>query len=208
VLAPSELPELANASIPENWVKKKWGTYIVDLRQDVDSLWNNLKKSARKAIRTAREDGITVRRMRSLDELRAYYDFVRRCSPRYGKEAYGFADWERLWRLFRPTGVFETFLAEKSDKPLAGLSVWGYGGNISEFGSYQSEESFREKLYGNDLIKWEVISWGVRNGQRTFDLAGVNPEPQSPKEQGIRQFKEKWGGRYQEYVVVSWNRKE
>jgi hypothetical protein len=75
-LTPSELPKLANASVPESWAKKEWGTYIVDLRQDVDTLWNNLKKSARKAIRTARDDGITVRRMRSLEDLRAYYDFV------------------------------------------------------------------------------------------------------------------------------------
>jgi hypothetical protein len=202
-IAPSELPDSAKASIPAHWNRKQWATFVVDLHQDDESLWRNLKKTARKAIRTAREDGIVVRQINSLAELRDYYDFVCQCSPRYGKRIYGFIDLETMWRHFRPHAVFETFVAEKGAEPLAGLSVWGYNGLISELGSFQSERSFLEKLYGSDLIKWEVLQWGSRKGHRAFDLASVNPDPRTPKEQGIRQFKEKWGGEYRPYWIVS-----
>jgi len=203
-IAPSELPDSAKASIPVHWESKQWATFVVDLQQDEESLWRNLKKTARKAIRDARESGIVVRQINSLEELRDYYQFVCQRNPRYGKRTYGFTDLETMWRHFRPNAVFETFVAEKGGEPLAGLSVWGYNRLISELGSFQSEKSFLEKLYGSDLIKWEVLRWGSRKGCRAFDLAGVSPEPRTPKEQGIRQFKEKWGGGYRPYWIVSW----
>ncbi|MBN2290313.1 MAG: hypothetical protein JXQ83_13345, partial [Candidatus Glassbacteria bacterium] len=38
----------------------KAATFLVDLRPDEDTLWRNLKQSARKAVRHGREQGITV----------------------------------------------------------------------------------------------------------------------------------------------------
>ena len=116
---------------------------------------------------------------------------------------YGFLDFETMWRHFRPNAVFETFVAEKSNVPIAGLSVWGYNGIIAELGSFQSEKGFVEKLYGSDLIKWEVLRWGSEQGYRAFDLAGISPKPQDAKERGIRQFKEKWGGQLKAYYTAS-----
>ncbi len=203
-IGPSEMPILVRASIPRHWENKQWATFIIDLRQSEDDLGKNLKKTARKAIHRAQEDGIVVRRISSLEDLRSYFDFACQCATRYGKKMYDFVDFETMWRHFRPHAIFETFVAEKDREPLAGLSIWGYNGIISELGSFQSERSFREKLYGSDLIKWEVMRWGLQQGYRTYDLAGVNPEPKTPKEQGIRQFKEKWGGQYQPYCIVSW----
>ena len=202
-VGPSEIPAFANASLPDRWQKTEWATLIVDLHQSEQALWNNLKKSARKAIRDAQQNGLTVRRINSLEDLRVYYDFACECARRYGKKMYGFLDFETMWRHFRTKAVFETFVAEKSNVPIAGLSVWGYNGIIAELGSFQSERGFAEKLYGSDLIKWEVLRWGSEQGYRAFDLAGISPEPQDAKERGIRQFKEKWGGQLKTYYAVS-----
>lgn len=206
-VAPSEIPISPGVSIPADWERGHWATFLVDLQQSEDALWRKLKKTARKAIRDAQKNGIVVRQISSLEDLRAYHDFARKCALRYRKRLHDFVDFETMWRHFRSNAIFETFVAEKDGVRLAGLSVWGYHGIISELGSFQSEQSFNEKLYGSDLIKWEVLRWGSRQGYRVFDLAGVNPEPQSPKERGIRQFKEKWGGRYQPYWIVSLKRR-
>ena len=199
----SEAPGQAQGVLPVAWLAKPWATYYVDLQPSEEALWQNLKKSARKAIRRAQSDGISVRVIASVEELRDYYTLACRWAERYGKHMYGFVDFETMWRHFHVQGVFETFVAEKDGEPLAGLSVWGYNGLIGELGAFQSERSFEENLYGPDLIKWEALKWGAQQGHRFFDLAGVSPEPQTPKEQGIRQFKEKWGGQYSEYVLVS-----
>jgi len=202
-IGPSEIPTLAAALLPSEWQRTEWATFIVDLQQSEQALWRNLKKTARKAIRSARENGLLVRQILSLEDLRAYYDFAARCALRYGKNMHGFVDYETMWRYLRPNAIFETFVAEKEGTLIAGLSVWGFNGIIAELGSFQSERGFTEKLYGSDLIKWEVLRWGSQQGCRAFDLAGVSPKPQTAKEQGIRQFKEKWGGLFQSYYTVS-----
>ena len=35
-----------------------------------------------------------------------------------------------------------------------------------------------------------------------YDFAGVSPNPESKKEEGIRFFKGKWGGEYVEYQCL------
>ena len=53
-----------------------------------------------------------------------------------------------------------------------------------------------------DLLKWEVIQWGRRQGYGSYDLAGVNLSPDaSDKEKQIARHKLKWGG-----VPVSFSR--
>lgn len=201
----SPLPASIMNSLPAGWLRSEWATIVVDLRKNEEDLWRDLKKTARKAVRRARDDGIRVRKIESLDELRSYSEFASRCAARYGKKVY-LVDFELSWDQLKPHAIYETFVAEMDSEPIAGLSVWGYNGIISEFGSFQSELSYSQKLYGADLIKWEVILWAAKQGCRYYDLAGVSPHPKTEKEAGIRQFKEKWGGEYRPYALVSQRR--
>jgi lipid II:glycine glycyltransferase (peptidoglycan interpeptide bridge formation enzyme) len=58
-------------------------------------------------------------------------------------------------------------------------------------------------LFGPDLLKWSIMQWACEQGNVSFDLGGVNPEPVDEKELNIRRFKEKWSGAYSEYLLVS-----
>lgn len=187
---------------PPGWCLRPWATLVVDTASDRDVIEARLKRSARKAIRKAERDGLSVRRIESLRQLQEYYRFAAQCARRYRKRMYGFRDFESMWQDIRPSGVFETFVAEKDGEMLAGLSIWGFASSAGELGSFQSERSYQEKLYGPDLVKWHAICWAHGAGLRRFDLAGVNPSPTSRKEAQIRQFKEKWGGEYIEYLTV------
>ncbi len=148
-------------------------------------------------------DKISVRKIETLDELRAYYDFVEECSKRYGKKVYGFDDFGTMWKYLRGAGTFETFVAEHDGKMIAGLSVWGSNGKLCEIGSFQSQDAYERKLFGPDLLKWTIMQWACEQDHVSFDLGGVNPEPVDEKELNIRRFKEKWGGEYSEYLIVS-----
>ena len=59
-----------------------------------------------------------------------------------------------------------------------------------------------ENLYSQDLIKWKIIEWGIENKMKYYDLAGFNPNPISKKEEGIIQFKKKWGGQIHQYYRI------
>ena len=194
---------LQHSTLPSNWSTRTWGTYRLDLRRSPEAIFRNFKSSAHKAIRRAERDQISVRQIETLDELRTYYRFAEECSQRYGKMLLGFDDFATMWKYLRPAGIFETFVAEHESKMIAGLSVWGAGGNICEIGSFQSQEAFEKKLFGPDLLKWRIIQWACERGYNSFDLGGVNPVPSDEKERNIRRFKEKWAGEYSEYLIVS-----
>lgn len=191
------------AALPPDWTMRTWGTFRVDLRSGTGILFEKFKQSARKGIRRAVRDNIVVRRIETLDELREYYVFVEECSERYGKKVHGFDDFGTMWKYLRGYGTFETFVAEHDGKMIAGLSVWGSNGNLCEIGSFQSQDAFERKLFGPDLLKWTIMQWACEQGHVSFDLGGVNPKPVDEKELNIRRFKEKWGGEYSEYLIVS-----
>ena len=193
---------LTDFLVNQGFEKKPWATLLVDLSPDEETLWKNLKHSAQKAIRKAKREGISVERIDTLDELYNYYStFFVQVTRRIAGRVFTFKQWASWWKHLRPHNGFEVFAAKHDGKYICGLNVWIFNGHLVEFGSVQSAYSFEHKLYGNDLIKWEIIRWGHQQGYRVYDLAGVAPEPSTSKERGIRQFKEKWGGRYVPYLT-------
>lgn len=186
------------------WSLNRHATLLVDLTPDEEQLWKNLKGSARKAVRRATgRDGIVVERIQTLDELREYYDFVVQCRRGMGLHTFSFDNLAIEWKHLRPLEAMEVFVAKWQGQLIAGLGIWAFNGILHEFTSVQSLESYEKKLYGNDAIKWEIIKWGHAQGARLYDLQGIAIQPANPKEAGVCQFKEKWGGQYVEYDTYS-----
>jgi hypothetical protein len=179
--------------------KKKWATYLVNLQQSMDSAWKNMEHSARKAINKALKDGILVERVKDEVQLRVIYDFNREEILKKGHRVYSYDNHRIMWKHLKKGNCVEQFVAYHEGRIIGSLGIWHYNGTLYEFASVQSEYAYENKLYGSDAIKWEIIKWGIQNGYRWYNLAGVNPEPKTPKEEGIRRFKEKWGGEYREY---------
>ena len=50
-------------------------------------------------------------------------------------------------------------------------------------------------LPAQDLLHWAAFQRHKNAGDRWFNLAGYSPAPINAKEDGIRRFKAKWGGR-------------
>jgi len=66
----------------------------------------------------------------------------------------------------------------------------------------RSKIDFEEKLYAQDLIKWKIIEWGVKNKMKYYNLVGFNPNPISQKEIGVKRYKEKWGGKTVYFWII------
>ena len=72
-----------------------------------------------------------------------------------------------------------------------------FNGVVTEITSATMTIAYELKITTQDLIHWEMMLEDKRMSCHTFDLAGVDPNPaQGSKEEGIRRFKEKRGGRY------------
>ena len=61
---------------------------------------------------------------------------------------------------------------------------------------------FSENFYSMDLIHWRIIEWGNKKNFKFYNLAGFNPNPASKKEEGIYQYKKKWGGKRYDYYNI------
>jgi len=63
----------------------------------------------------------------------------------------------------------------------------------------ESDLIMEKKLYSLDLLRWEIIEWGIKNNKNYYDLSGVEIKNRSAKEDGIFRKKRKWGGSLIEY---------
>lgn len=94
---------------------------------------------------------------------------------------------------------------DKKQTTMAVLGMLIFNGVAREIASAIIPEAYKQKIPAQDLLHWELLLEAKRLKCHTFDLAGVSPNPVSPKEKGIRRFKEKWGGQYIEYYTYKKN---
>ncbi len=166
-------------------------TILIDLQKSEEELWRQLHRSARKTVSRAQREGVVVRQMNDMGELRHLYRSVASGRERLGLRTFGFRNWELMWEWLAPADAIQMFVAEAGGHVVACLGVWAFGRMIQEFASVRIEDNSP----GGDLLKWEVIQWGRRHGYASYDLAGVNISPEaSEKEQKIARYKLKWGG--------------
>ncbi len=178
---------------------KPWATFLIDLTQPLETLWQNVDKSARKLVNRTREDGVKVREAQDEPDLHRYLDAMNEGRRRNGVRPYEFRGTRAFFETFVKQGLGRILLAEKDGQTLATLGITHFNGYVNEWGAGQSDYALENKIYASDLIKWHIIEWGHENGMRYFDLTGVNPQPQTPKEQGIFRYKQKWGGQLVQY---------
>jgi len=179
--------------ILEQFNLKEWSTFLIDLSQDLDVLWENMNKSsARKNITRSKKKEIIVKEC-TYENLDDYYKLVKNVSDKSNSDL-KFEYIESTWTTLKKLG-YTVFLAYKQEKPISGLGISFFNSYLNEWGVGRSVLDYDRKLYSQDLLKWEIISWGKKNNFSYFDLTGANPVPNNDKEIGILQYKKKWGGK-------------
>ena len=188
-----KLPEL-------EFKKKQWSTYLIDLEKTKEELFENLSKhNARKNIERSIERGVAIEEItkKNIEEYFSLLNSARLSSGIKGQIEEFYDLWNNLGKL-----GFGGFLARKDGIPLGGLTFSSFNSYINEWGVARSQKDFNEKLYSQDLIKWKIIEWGLENKMKWYDLSGFNPNPTSKKEEGIMQYKKKWGGLKKDYWII------
>jgi lipid II:glycine glycyltransferase (peptidoglycan interpeptide bridge formation enzyme) len=182
---PLSKSEFANFTKPFDI--SQWGTFLIDLSIEKNSLWENLEKhSAKKNIERALKKGVIVKEI-TKNEL-PYYQQIRQETKPVSLNVL-----EQRWDFLHDIG-WTGFLAFYNDKPVGGIMISYFNGFVNEWGIARTEEDTSRKLYAQDLLKWNIIKWGNKKKYSFYDLTGVNPNPINDKEKGIFRYKQKWGG--------------
>jgi lipid II:glycine glycyltransferase (peptidoglycan interpeptide bridge formation enzyme) len=177
----------------------KLGSYLVNVTMSEEDLFKSFKPAARKCIKKCHRLDLQVTKMRTFEEFKTMYWKTYMNSERYFErkaKTCSSIPWEEDWE-----GYYHYYVVKDSNKNeiLACLGMYIFNGVATEVASSISPVAYQNKLPAQDLLHWKMMLEAKRMGCHTFDLAGVNPSPVTPKEIGIRRFKEKWGGRYVEY---------
>ena len=198
--------ELKDKLISEGFSLRKWGTYIIDLEKSEDELWNGIKKEARKIIRRTEEEGCTLTLCSSESELKEYYDLWKHSRKLLGFGTMSYHAVLRQWRIMHPHNYQVFLVRSKEGELVAGMGILYTKEYMREVAAARKHESKNHPIYPNDFLKWGIIKWGHNNGIRYYDLAGFNPgSVPGSKEDNIRKFKEKWGGRYHDWYFFEKN---
>lgn len=147
--------------------RARW--HSLDLRPDVDTLWQGIDEASRRAIRKARRAGLVVRRAACLEELHAFFDMhLRVRKHKYRLLAQPALFLESIWRRFVEAGRGALLLAYYQDQPIGGILFLEWKGTlVYKFNASASADLGHRP---NDLLLWEGIVYGKSRGCTSLDF--------------------------------------
>lgn len=182
-----------------NFEKKDWSTFIVKLT-DKTKLFNNLDKKTRYDIRKSEKSNL------EFVVVKEKSDFLDYVKLKLSSKNKGKSDtvkypifFEQHWKLLHKKGLEQLFLAKSNGDIVSGILCSVFNGYMIQHGVVTSKTV---PLAGT-FLTWNTICWGIENGNRYYDMGGVNPSPTDDKEKGIYFFKSKWNGKKDDYAILT-----
>lgn len=163
----------------------KW--HRLDLRPELDELWNAMHDSTHRAIRKSEREGLTVRVAHSEEELRCFFEMHLKVRKyKYGLLAQPYSFFQNIWRHFVDAQRGFLLLAIHADNIIAAdfFLEWKETLYYKFNASLPGDLSHRP----NDLLIWQGIQIGKERGLRYLDfgLSDIDQE-------GLLRYKRKFG---------------
>jgi len=201
ISAPLEQPILNSSFTSFSYGIKPWGTYITNLCQDKEKLYDSLNKKTRYDIRKSKQDGLTFEIANTKKLYDEFLDLkldARRNSGENIKRNETFFDMHR--ELLYKNGYEKLFLVRNNGKVVGGILGVIFNRNIIQHGVGIAPST---KLLAGPFVTWNALQQCIDAKHLTFDMGGANPNPTSSKEESIDFFKSKWGGEKYDYCLYT-----
>ena len=167
-------------------------TFIVDLNQTTDDLYNSLKKDPRYYIRKSENQGFDFEVANDMEGLEKFQDLKIAAKKDGGKKYVRNPKfYKKHWEIMQNNGYEEWLLARHNGKIMGTILTLFFNGNVIQHALANSPE---KELVGT-FLTWNTIKWAQKMKYRTFDFAGVDPFPKTEKEKGIYFYAAKFGGK-------------
>ncbi len=169
-------------------------TYILNLDQPLDLIWENLNKKCRNAIRKAKKNDVTIVEGNSKKDLEDFWRMTEVTFHKWGTESPISIDYTKaVYNAFFPEEQFKIIFAEHDGERIGGAIFLCFADRIYYWQGASYPEYYR--FAPNNLIQWHIIEWAVKNGFRTYDMLGANIP-------SIANFKGSFGGDLVKYSYI------
>ena len=168
-------------------IAKQATWHRLDLRPELEALWNAMHDSTHRAIRKSERAGLTVRVAESEQELRSFFEMHLKVRKyKYGLLAQPYSFFQNIWQRFVDAHHGFLLLAIHEDKIVAGDFFLDWKDTLY----YKFNASLPDDLpyRPNDLLIWEGIQRGKERGfsYLDFGLSDIDQE-------GLVRYKRKFG---------------
>jgi hypothetical protein len=169
--------------------------YILDLRVGRDGLWRGMEHRARKNVRQAEKNGITVRIADRPDDLDAYYAIHSATLNRNGESSFPRRFFEVIWSNLHGQRLVLSLFAENAGCTVACANFAIYK-NAAYYWTAGSN-ALGLSLRANILLQWRAIELLLECGVEWYDVGGANLSievTKSAKDKSISTYKKAMGG--------------
>ncbi len=176
----------------------KW-TILLDLRKSEEELLANMKNKTRYNIRLAKRKGIVVKLMDNEQGFKIfsklYFDTCKRQNYKGHTPEYHRIIWQTL-----KGKTAHILIAFYKNEPLAAYEVFLYKDTL--YYPYGGSSLKYRNFMPTNLLMWETILFGKRQGAEIFDMWGSLPPDydQSHPWAGFTRFKQGYGGEFTEFI--------
>jgi predicted N-acyltransferase len=162
--------------------------YVLDLSDDVEKLNRSFHDSVRRGIRQAERRGVKIRMSHEKKDLDLFYGLHVVTRKKLGVLPQPYAFFKALYRNVISQNMGFTGLAESEGRIIAGVVYLNYKDTI--YYKFNASDECQLKKRPNHLVTWEAIKYACANHLNYFDFGRCSLE-----EQGLRDFKNRWGTR-------------
>ncbi|MBD3250409.1 MAG: peptidoglycan bridge formation glycyltransferase FemA/FemB family protein [Candidatus Pacebacteria bacterium] len=201
-------------------------TFQLDLTQSEEQLFSNLKSKTRYNINLAQKKGVRIIEDSSRQGLQVYLDILQETIDRQGFYAHSPDYFKQMWETLNQTynsnnhnsnnqnsdqgssqtqtqnsaQMMKIFHAVYDNMTLASWIIFQLGNTI--YYPYGASRDLHRDLMASNLMMWEVIMYGKRQGCQTFDMWGaLGPEPDKKHPwYGFHRFKQGYGGELMRFL--------
>ncbi|HZQ30037.1 MAG TPA: peptidoglycan bridge formation glycyltransferase FemA/FemB family protein [Patescibacteria group bacterium] len=174
-------------------------TFILDLTKSEDELLKGMHPKTRYNIKIAKKHNVEIVED---DSDRAFEEYLKLTKETTKRQKF-YAHTENYHRLMWETlkgKIAHLFLARHKGKILAAWIVFAFDGIL--YYPYGSSSSEHRETMASNLLMWEVILWGKKQGLKKFDMWGAmgpNPDSNDPWF-GFHRFKQGYGPKHIEFI--------
>ena len=160
--------------------------YVIDLKQDEDTLWRNIGKQMRGNIRRSTRAGVTIETSNSRGHIERAYAQIRES---YRRSMIPFTGIDLFHAAREQLGdVVQVRVATHEGRDIAGTISLAWG---DRFFAWYGGTCRPKRLHPFACIVWDEIRWARKQGFSFYDFGGAG-EPDQPY--GPREFKSRFHG--------------
>src|SRR3989338_5687908 len=177
----------------------RWSFWL-DLTKSEAELLSGMKQKTRYNTRLAEKKKVVITEDNSPEAFEEYWKLTEETTKRQGFYAHTKKYHQLMFNTLQPMGIAHLFVAKHDERTLATWIIFVLNGIM--YYPYGASTRDDRNVFGSNLLMWEVIKFGKRNGCGLFDMwgsPGPSPRPSDPWA-GFHRFKEGYGAKLVEFV--------